>query len=73
MGVKSLFHLMTFFDLRPNNRAIDFFDSAPKVHCNSLEAPEASHFFLFNQFEISKTKEKWPQHTWDIFLKFDLG
>ena len=52
---------MTFFDWRPNNRAIDFFGSAPKVHCNSLEA--------LNQFEIPKTKKKWPQHTWEIFLK----
>ena len=60
---------MTFFDLRPSNRAIDFFASAPKVHCNSLEAPEAPHFFLLNQFKIPKTKEKWLQHTLDIFSK----
>ena len=51
---------MTFFDLKPNNRAIDFFGSAPKVHCNSLRAAEAPYFFHLDDFEIPKTKEIWP-------------
>ena len=38
VGVKSIFHLVTFFDSRPNNRAIDFFAPAALVHCNSLRA-----------------------------------
>ena len=61
---------MTFFDWRPNNRAIDFFGSAPKVHCNSLRAAEAPHFFHLGDFEIPKTKGIWPQLCWGNF--FDI-
>ena len=46
MGVKSISHSMTFFDWRPNNRAIDLFAFLAKVHCSSLEATEAPHFFF---------------------------
>ena len=52
---------MTIFDLRPNNRAIYLFAFAAKVHCNSLEAAEAPHFFHLGDFEIPKAKGNWPQ------------
>ena len=50
VGVKSMFYLMTFFDSRPNNRAIDIFAFVAKVHYNSLEATEAPHFFHLGDF-----------------------
>ena len=36
VGVKSRLHFMTFFDLRPNIKGIDFFAPSALVHCNFL-------------------------------------
>ena len=73
VGVKSIFHLMTFFDLRPNNGVIDLFAFAAIVHCNSLRARETPNFlFCFGNGTPIPTQIRWKIPR-DIFLKLSLG
>ena len=68
-----MFHLMTFFDSSPNNRAIDFFTFAAKVPCNSLRGTETPNFVSLGLFVITISYRIHNQMGRDSFFRISLG
>ena len=71
--VKSIFNFISFFDSRPNNRAIDLFAFVAKVHCNSLRAMETPKFLFCFGIGTPIPRQFQQKLPWDIILKLSLG
>ena len=67
-GVKSDFYFMTFFDWRPNKRAIDSFAPAALGQCNSLRARETYQNLSCSFNATSMPNQIKQKMCWDNFL-----